>query len=161
MQCRQLEVIVDMIVEMVITVCTEVMSLTSTSCEYIKLGTTWRLGINDTTLTHMYVDLGTRLAKVFLSTVAISTPLVCTPQVFSCAWLLLQSPTSCSAVCKYVRLHIETHEYLWFHILCHSQDTSWKCSFHAGDQVGPHKYWMCSVDILPIITDLSHTCHDG
>ena len=38
MQCRQLEAIVDMIVTMVITVCTEVMSLTSTSCEYIKLG---------------------------------------------------------------------------------------------------------------------------
>ena len=38
MQCRQLKAIVDMIVTMVMTVCTEVMLLISTSCEYIKLG---------------------------------------------------------------------------------------------------------------------------
>ena len=55
------------------------------------------------------MDLGTRLASVFLSTVTISTPLVCTHRYFHVLdyFFNLQHPAV-----QYASMYIETHEYL-------------------------------------------------
>ena len=85
------------------------------------------------------------------------------PQIFSCAWLLLQSPTSCSTVCRYVELHIlELTNIMYFvtmrtRVGCvHFSTTAHLCTHNNWGSSG-----FCSVDILPIIANLSHTCPDG